>query len=64
MKGAGETNEWRRVVFAADCDAEGNCPNCAIDYGDCDCYGPTQDGLEYMQRDGVLFARPKETTDE
>lgn len=49
---------WRPVVFSADCDDEGNCPACGIDYGDCECYGPTQDGLEYQERDGVLYARP------
>ena len=49
--------EWRPVVFSADSDEDGNCPNCGIDYGDCDCFGPTQDGLEYEERDGVLYAR-------
>lgn len=31
---------WVRVVFAADCDDDGNCPNCHIDYADCGCVEP------------------------
>ena len=50
--------DWRRVVFAADCDEDGNCPVCEIDYADCGCPGPTQDGFEYDERDGELYARP------
>jgi len=50
--------EWKRVVFAADCDEDGNCPRCGIDYADCGCPGPTQDGYEYKTaKDGVLYAR-------
>lgn len=49
--------EWQPVVFSADCDEDGNCPACAIDYADCEFFGPTQDGLEYEERDGVLYAR-------
>jgi hypothetical protein len=48
---------WRRVTFAADCDEDGNCPVCGIDYADCDCPGPTQDGFDYRERDGELWAR-------
>ena len=50
-------NPWKVVVFAADCDEDGNCPNCAIDYGECSCYGPTEDGLEYEYVNGILMAR-------
>jgi hypothetical protein len=49
--------KWLPVVFAADCDDDGNCPRCGIDFAECDCPGPTQDGFEYMERDGVLYAR-------
>lgn len=49
--------EWKRVVFSADCDEDGNCPNCGIDYADCGCPGPTQDGYEYAEFGGVLYAR-------
>ena len=49
---------WKRVIFSADCDEDGNCPICAIDFGDCDCPGPTQeDEYEYRERGGVLQAR-------
>ena len=34
-----------RRVFAADCNEYGNCPRCEIDYAECGCIGPTQDGL-------------------
>lgn len=55
-----ERNEWREVVFASDCDEDGNCPVCGTDYADCDCPGPTQDEeFDYEEFDGVLMARPK-----
>ena len=50
---------WREVVFAAECDPEGDglCP-CGFDYSDgCSQPGPTQDGYEYAERDGVLYGR-------
>lgn len=50
-------NPWKLVVFSADCDEDGNCPNCGIDYGDCDCFGPTQDDVEYEEREDGLYAR-------
>ena len=52
---------WREVVFAAECDPEGDglCP-CGFDYSDgCSQPGPTQDGYEYTERDGVLYGRPE-----
>jgi hypothetical protein len=53
-------NDWIKVVFAADCDEDGNCPVCGDDYGDCDCPGPTQeDEFDYEEFDGVLYARRK-----
>jgi len=54
---------WREVVFAAECDPEGDglCP-CGFDYSEgCSQPGPTQDGYEYLERDGVLYGRPEET---
>ena len=54
---------WREVVFAAECDPEGDglC-SCGFDYSDgCSQPGPTQDGYEYTERDGVLYGRPEET---
>jgi hypothetical protein len=50
---------WRQVVFAADCDEDGNCPLCGIDYADCSCPGPTMDEYDYKEKGGQLFARPK-----
>ncbi|MEY4402165.1 MAG: hypothetical protein RIR91_200 [Verrucomicrobiota bacterium] len=53
------TARWRKVVFSHECDEEGNCPRCGIDYTECGCPGPTQDGMEYQWRkDGSLWARP------
>ena len=48
---------FERVVFSADCDEDGNCPNCNIDYADCECVGPTEDGVEYREVNGVLYGR-------
>lgn len=52
-----EMSRWQRVVFASDCDEDGSCPVCAIDYGECGCPGPTMDEYEYRERRGVLWAR-------
>jgi hypothetical protein len=51
--------KWERVVFSADCDEEtGDCPNCGIDYAECDCIGPTEDDVEYkFDKDGVMWGR-------
>ena len=54
------SNEWRKVVFAADCDEDSNCPVCVLDYAECDCPGPTQDGMEYEERADGLYARESE----
>lgn len=53
---------WRKVVFSSECDEDGNCPRCGIDYAECDCPGPTQDELFEYQEDanGILWARPIE----
>ncbi len=49
---------WRKVIFSADCDEDGNCPVCGIDFGDCECPGPTQDDeYEYEEFGGILCAR-------
>ena len=53
------TSEWQPVVMSCECDEEGNCPFCGIDYADCPCPGPTQEEeFEYQTFDGVLYARP------
>jgi hypothetical protein len=49
---------WQPVVFAADCDEDGMCPKCRnLDYSECPCIGPTEDGYEYEERDGVMWGR-------
>lgn len=51
---------WKKVVFSSDCDEDGNCPLCQIDYADCGCPGPTQeDEYDYWEdADGTLWATP------
>ena len=55
---------WKRVSFAGECfggdgDELGDiCSVCGLDYCDeCQYPGPTQDGYEYDERDGILYAR-------
>lgn len=55
---------WQPVSFAADCLGGGDdefgdeCALCGRTYADdCQCPGPTQDGYEYAERDGTLYAR-------
>lgn len=56
---------WKKVVFAADCLYEdwdeyhefAVCPKCKTDYAECGCPGPTQDGYEYKEIKGELWAR-------
>jgi len=56
--------KWIPVVYGADCDEWGNCPVCkTIDFADCECPGPTQDGWEYRWRRGILEARRLEDAD-
>ena len=57
VDGGIEVSGWRRVVFSCECDEDGNCPNCAIEYSECGRIGPTQDGCEYEERDGILYGR-------
>lgn len=45
---------WKRVVFSDECDEMGYCPLCHIEYAECACPGPTQDGITYREIDGVL----------
>ena len=59
-----EVGGWKTVSFAADClggddDEPGDeCSICGLTYAeDCECPGPTQDGYEYVERDGTLYAR-------
>jgi hypothetical protein len=47
---------WQLVKFHGDL-LDDDCPDCGIDFADCDCLGPTQDGVEYFEVDGFLFGR-------
>ena len=62
--GTGISDGWKRVSFAADCLGGGDdepgdeCSICGLTYAeDCECPGPIQDGYDYDERDGVLYAR-------
>ena len=57
MKKQAYDQEWKTVVHSCECDEDGNCPNCEIDFAECDCPGPTQDGYEYEERPEGMFAR-------
>lgn len=54
---------WKQVSFAADClgGDEDECGDiysiCGEEYAECDCPGPTQDGYEYQEIDGIMYAR-------
>jgi hypothetical protein len=55
---------WLPVVHASDlptchCCDDPWCPTHNQHYGDCPCLGPTEDGVVYRQRDGVLEGRRK-----
>lgn len=51
---------WTPVRHQCECDPEGDgwCGLTDADPSDCPCIGPTQDDVEYLERDGVLFGRP------
>lgn len=51
-------NPRKRVVFAADCDEDDNCPVCHLDSGECACPGSDMDDHDYTFIGGVLHARP------
>jgi hypothetical protein len=68
-----ERSVWQKVVWAAErecscgehgCAGECGCPlvcaRCGGEYSERGCYGPTQDGIEYEWRDGVLYGRPEQ----
>lgn len=48
------------IRFSGECDPDGDDDMCHISgqpVFDCDCYGPTQNNVEYAERDGLLFGR-------
>lgn len=53
--GAWDTVDFRPVQFSGDCDEDGNCPVCGIDYAECECPGPTEDGVVYAETGSGLF---------
>jgi hypothetical protein len=59
-------SEWKRVVHSAECDEDGTCPVCGdVDFGDCDCPGPTQHETHDYRLDaqGVMWARRREDSE-
>ena len=57
-------DSWKQVSFAGEClggdenELGDICSLCGLDYcEECECPGPTEDGYEYDERDGVLYAR-------
>lgn len=50
---------WEKVMYTAECDPDGTgwCQVRDCNPDDCDCIGPTQDGVEYKWIDGVLYGR-------
>lgn len=51
---------WMPVQFQADCDPDGDgwCKTTDLDPDECLCIGPTQDGIEYHEQNGILLGRP------
>lgn len=49
-------------MFTAECDPDGEgwCRVRDCDPAECDCIGPTQDGVEYVEIAGVLYGRYSE----
>jgi hypothetical protein len=43
------------MPLCPDCEEEAFCEEHGMHFADCDCYGPTQDGIEYRVVNGVLF---------
>lgn len=52
---------WEPVIISCQCSLNENniCAITNIDANKCNCIGPTQDGVEYKEVDGVLLGRPK-----
>jgi hypothetical protein len=59
------TREWKLVVFAdmcepCDCCGEPICHVCDEHYAECDCPGPTQDGIIYEEFGNALYGREED----
>ena len=64
-----KVGRWKKVVFAADCYdcdmcEELICPECEMHYHECDCPGPTQDGIQYKVVGDTLYGREYEDLDD
>ena len=57
-----KASKWEKVVCASDLD---ECPDCGeawcdkhkAHYADCACLGPTMQGVDYKEKDGILYGR-------
>ena len=51
---------WMPVRHFVECDPDGDgwCRLIDADASDCRCVGPTQDDVEYLEHEGMLFGRP------
>jgi hypothetical protein len=54
--------KWKKVVFAGDLPDCEQCDDkwCTMHhqhFADCECIGPTQDGIMYKEAKGVLYGR-------
>lgn len=56
---SGRLSKWQKVMFAADCDPDGDgwCQIKNIDPSECDCIGPTEENVEYKEKAGELYGR-------
>lgn len=62
-------SDWELIKFAEDCVScldcgEPWCETHGLHYSDCECLGPTQDGVEYKSTPDGLFGRRKGDGDE
>lgn len=57
---ADRDEDWQEVMYTAECDPDGDgwCHVRDIDPAECDCIGPTQDGIEYRYFGDVLMGKP------
>ena len=61
--------EWMKVksmfeCTTCECCLEPWCEDCEDHYDECSCVGPTQDGYEFKEVDGLLYAKKIKEDDE
>lgn len=55
------SRSWEVVSWSADCNDDDECSICGLEYAEeCQCFGPTQDGIEYEEFHGILYGRPEQ----